>query len=103
MLAALNLITEILQAAGELGAVDGGRKLLRAEQAPRVQSSGLAVLAVGDVEDDGMGVELGRGVAFDGRAVSCSNVAAANLPVSSGAFTLPSRAWVYRSNSPNAT
>jgi len=34
------------------------------------------------------------GVTIDGRAVSCSKVAAANFPVVSGAWTLPIRAWV---------
>jgi len=70
----------------------------------RLQSSHLfpifeSVLALSHVEDHGMGMKLGRSIAIDGRAVSCSKVAAMNFPVVSGAWTLPIRASVYRSSS----
>ncbi|MBB5060510.1 hypothetical protein HDF16_005246 [Granulicella aggregans] len=75
---------------GKLGSVDRGRKLLRLEEAALLKSdclelTRLTVLAFGDTEHHGMGVKLGTGITVDGRAMSCSKVAAANLPVSSGA------------------
>jgi len=66
VLAALDLIAEILQTAGELCSVDRRCELLRAEQTSCVHGSRLAVLAFGHIEDDGMSVELRRGVAING-------------------------------------
>jgi hypothetical protein len=70
-LSALDCVTEILEPDGQLRSVNicgialGGEKLLGLEGA------GLAVLPLGYVENHGMGVELGRGVAFNraGRVV----------------------------------
>ena len=66
VLAALDLVAEILQATGELGPLNRCRELLRSKQAPRIQGSRLPVFALGYVEDDGMCVELRRGVTVDG-------------------------------------
>ncbi len=66
MLAALDLVAEVLLTAGKLGWLDSGCELLRPEQAASIQGPGLSAVPLGDVEDDGMGVELRRGVAGDG-------------------------------------
>jgi hypothetical protein len=66
MLAALDFITEVLQTAGELRPVDRRGELLRAEQTPCVHGSRPPVLAFSHIEDNGMGVELRRGIAGDG-------------------------------------
>jgi hypothetical protein len=50
---------------GQLRLIDGGGKLLRGEEALRLDGAGLAVVALGDIEDDGVGMELRRNVAID--------------------------------------
>ncbi len=65
MLAALDLVAQTLQPGGKLGPVDRRRERLRLEQAALLQRVGVAVLALGHVEDDDVGVELRRGVAVD--------------------------------------
>jgi hypothetical protein len=46
--------------------IDGRRELLGSEEALRLQGAVLAVLALCDVEDNGVSVELWRGVAIYG-------------------------------------
>ena len=63
----LNLVAEIAEAEGEFGLVDGSGKLLGVEQAACLEGAGTGpAVAFGHVEDDGMGVELRRGVAVYG-------------------------------------
>ncbi len=66
ILAALQLVTELLQARCQLRAIDRRAVVLRSIQLMRLDGAGLPVLTLGDVEDHGMGVELRRGVAVDG-------------------------------------
>ncbi len=63
--AGLKLVSKIAQLEGEFRLVDGRRKLLGIEQCARLQGARRAVGPFRDVEDDSMGVELGRGVAVD--------------------------------------
>lgn len=65
MLAALDLVAEILQAHCQLGAIDGGCVLLSAKQLMGLKGMGASICRLGDVEDDGVGVKLGRGVAVN--------------------------------------
>jgi hypothetical protein len=51
---------------GQLGLVNSRRKLLGIEEATFLESAAAAIGAFGDVEDDGVGVELRRGIAIDG-------------------------------------
>ena len=44
--------------------IDGRGELLRSEKALRLDGTGLAVLALGHIEDDGMGMELWRDIAI---------------------------------------
>ena len=66
VLAALQLVAELLQARCQLRAVDCRAVVLRGVQLMRLHGAGLPVLALGDIEDNGVGVELRRGVAIDG-------------------------------------
>ena len=50
---------------GQLGLIDGRGKLLRGEEALRLDGARLAVVALGDVENDGVGVQLRRDIAID--------------------------------------
>jgi hypothetical protein len=60
-----DFIANLAKPIGQLGLVDGSGKLLRSEEALRLDRAVLAVLALGDVEDNGMGMELRRNVAID--------------------------------------
>src|SRR5665213_1508565 len=62
MLAAFDLVAQAMQPYGKLGAVHAGCKLLGLEQAAFLERACLAVLAFGDIEDDGMGVKLRRSI-----------------------------------------
>ncbi len=59
----LDFISQIAEPVRQLGLVDGRRKLLGIEEATLLKGAGRAVRSLGDIEDDGMGVELRRGVA----------------------------------------
>jgi hypothetical protein len=48
------------QAKGQFGLIDGGGKLLRIEEALRLDGAGLTILALGKVEDHGVRMELRR-------------------------------------------
>src|SRR5580700_5090663 len=61
-----DFIAKLSQPVGQLRLIDGRGKLLRSEEALRLQCAVLAVLALGDVEDDRVGVELWSGVAIHG-------------------------------------
>src|SRR5580658_6024135 len=61
-----DFIAKLSQPVGQLRLIDGRGKLLRSEEALRLKGAVLAVLALGDVEDDRVGVELWSGVALHG-------------------------------------
>ena len=61
-----DLVTELAKPVGQLGLIDGGGELLRREQALRLNGAGLAVVALGHVEDDRVGVQLRRNVTIHG-------------------------------------
>ena len=60
-----NLVTELAQSVGQLGLIDGRGKLLRGEEALRLDGARLAVVALGDVENDRVGMQLWRDIAID--------------------------------------
>ena len=60
-----DLVTELAKPVSQLRLIDGGGKLLRCEKALRLDGAGLAVVALGDIEDDGMGMKLRRNVTID--------------------------------------
>ena len=95
-LAWLDLVAQLAKVMGQHRLIDGGRIVLRLKECPLLDGARRTVLALGDIEDDGMRVELGRGVAVHRpSAVSCSNFAAMNLPVCSAGLLPPIRACVY--------
>ncbi len=53
-----DFITEILQSVHEFGLIDGGCELLRGEEALRLDCARLTILALGQIEDYRMGMEL---------------------------------------------
>jgi hypothetical protein len=57
-----DFIAEILQAVREFGLIDGGRELLRSEKALRLDRPRLTILALGQIENDGMGMQLWRNI-----------------------------------------
>ncbi len=60
-----DLVTKLAKPVSQLRLIDGGGELLRGEEALRLDGAGLAVVALGDIEDDGVGMELRRNVAID--------------------------------------
>src|SRR5271157_632646 len=62
MLAAFDLIAELLQTHGKLGTVHTGRILLRLEKAAFLKRPRLAVLAHGHIENDRMSMKLWCGI-----------------------------------------
>src|SRR5271166_3495640 len=66
--ALLNFITQLFQTQRKLCSINGGRILLRAIQLMGLQCAGIAVFSLGDIEDDHMGVKLGRGISVHGTA-----------------------------------
>ena len=60
-----DLVAKLAKPVGQLRLIDGRGKLLRCEKALRLDGAGLAVLALGDIEDDGMGMKLRRNVTID--------------------------------------
>src|SRR5271163_5160755 len=66
MLTTLDLITQALQSHRKLGAVHGGRILLRLEEAALLQCACLPTVSLGHIEDDGVRVKLGRSIAVYG-------------------------------------
>jgi len=65
ILAALQLVAELLQARCQLRAIDRRAVVLRSIQLMRLHGAGLPAFALGHIEDDSMGVELRGGVAID--------------------------------------
>ena len=59
-----DFVTELAQSVGQLGLIDGRGELLRGEEALRLDGTRLAVVALGDVENDGVGMELRRDIAI---------------------------------------
>ena len=57
-----DFVAEILQSVGQFGLIDGGRELLRSEKALRLDRPRLTILALGQIEDDRMGMELWRNI-----------------------------------------
>src|SRR5271157_2157729 len=66
--ALLNFITQLFQAQRQFCSINGSCILLRAIQLMRLQCAGIAVFSLGDIEDDHMGVKLGRGISIHGTA-----------------------------------
>ena len=64
--AAVDLVPQCRQARRQLRAVHGRSILLRPVELPRLERAGLAVPPFSDIEEDDMGVQLGRGVPVDG-------------------------------------
>jgi len=64
-LARLDLIPEIAEPIGQCRLVDRCGEVLRIEETLRLESAGRTILPFRHVEDDGVGVELGRCVAID--------------------------------------
>src|ERR1700689_2823994 len=60
-----NFVTELAQFVGQLGLIYGRGKLLRSEEALRLDGTRLAVVALSEVENDCMGVQLRRDIAVN--------------------------------------
>src|SRR5579862_119183 len=60
-----DLVTELAYSVGQFGLIDGRGKLLRGEEAVRLNRSWLAVVAFGDVENHHVRVQLWRDIAID--------------------------------------
>src|SRR5260370_436904 len=60
-----NFVTELAEFVGQFGLIDGRGKLLRGEEALRLDGTRLAVLALSDVENDRVSVQLGRDIAIN--------------------------------------
>jgi len=61
-----DFVTESAQTVGQLGLIDGRGELLRGEEALRLNSARLAVVALGNVENDCVCVKLRGDVAING-------------------------------------
>src|SRR5579875_2513204 len=61
-----DLVSKRAEPVGELRLVDRRGKLLGLKQSPLLQSARLAILALGDVEDHGVGMKLRSRIAIDG-------------------------------------
>jgi len=70
----LDFIAEIAKPKGQFRLINSSGKLLAVEKTFRLDSARGAILALRHIEDNGVGVKLGSGVAIDRRAVSCSNL-----------------------------
>src|SRR5665213_160005 len=64
-LASLDLVAQIAEPEREFRLINGGRKLLAIEVTLRLKCASRTVGSLGHIEDDGMGMELGRGVAVN--------------------------------------
>ena len=60
-----NLVTEFAQFVGQIGLIDGCSKLLRGEEALRLDRTRLAGVELSDIENDGVGVKLWRDIAIN--------------------------------------
>ena len=60
-----NLVTELAEFVGQLGLIDGRGKLLRGEEAVRLDGARLAVVALGDIENDRVRMQLWRDIPID--------------------------------------
>src|SRR5579864_6055449 len=60
-----DFVTEFAQTVGQLGLIDGRGELLRGEETLRLDGPRLAIVALGDVENNRVCVELWRNVAID--------------------------------------
>src|ERR1035438_1540243 len=60
-----NFVTELAQFVGQLGLIDGGGKLLRGEEALWLDGARLAIVALGNVKNDRVCVQLWRDIAID--------------------------------------
>ena len=61
-----NFITKLAEAVRQLGLIDGRGKLLGGEEALRLNRARLAIVALGDIENNRVCVQLWRDVAIDG-------------------------------------
>ena len=60
-----DLVTKLAKPVGQLRLINGGGELLRGEETLRLDGSRLAILPLGHVEDDCMGMKLRRNVTID--------------------------------------
>ena len=60
-----DFVTKLAEAVRQLGLIDGRGKLLRGEQALRLNRARLAIVALGDIENNRVCVQLWRDVAID--------------------------------------
>src|ERR1022692_1762578 len=60
-----NFVTALAQAVSQLGLIDGRGKLLRGEEALGLNRAGVAVIALRDVENDRVGMQLWRNIPID--------------------------------------
>src|ERR1700733_3140744 len=60
-----NFITELSEPVGQLRLINGCGELLRCKEALRLNRSRLAILALGYIEDDSVGMKLRRNVTID--------------------------------------
>src|ERR1019366_7714778 len=60
-----NFVTELAEFVGKFRLIDGRGELLRGEETLRLNRTRLAVVALGYVENDGVGVQLWRNIAID--------------------------------------
>ena len=61
-----DFVAKLAEPVGQLRLIDGRGKLLRGEEALRLQGARLAVVAFGHIEDDGVRMKLRRNIAVDG-------------------------------------
>src|SRR5271166_5521357 len=61
-----NFVTKLSEAVSQLGLIDRCRKLLGGEEALRLDCARLAIVALGDIENHRVSVQLWRDVTVDG-------------------------------------
>ncbi len=61
----VDFVAQLLQARGQFGAVDGGPQRLRSVNLARLQRADVAVVGLGEIEEDDVRVELRGGVLVD--------------------------------------
>src|SRR5579871_862361 len=59
-----DFVPEVLQSVHQFGLIDGGGELLRSEKALRLDRPRLAILALGQIEYDRVGMELRRNISI---------------------------------------
>src|ERR1700733_9905416 len=60
-----DFVPELAEPVGQFGLINGRGELLRGEKTLRLDGARLSIVALGDVENDGMCMELRRDIAID--------------------------------------